>query len=102
MAIPPDALGFAVVIATLLGSAFAVKLLVWGSGPIRRIRGSAPASAHLAALEAQVQELTDTMREQAGQLDDVQQRLDFAERLLTRGRDLPSEDSADGPPGGRT
>jgi len=100
--IPPDALGFAVVIATLLGSAFAVKLLVWGSGPIKRIRGSATDDAHLAALEAQVQELADAMREQAGQLDDVQQRLDFAERLLTAGRDLESEGSVDSRPGGKT
>ena len=31
----------AFVFATLLGTAFGVKLLIWGKGPIRRIRHAA-------------------------------------------------------------
>ena len=55
MDIPPDALGFAVVVATLLGSAFVVKLLVWGSGPIKRLRGSPVDDARLDQLEEHVE-----------------------------------------------
>lgn len=89
MDIPADALGFAVVVATLLGTAFAVKLLVWGKGPIRRIRGGpdeADSNAQVAELEDHIRELSALVREQSEQLEDYHERLDFAERMLTRQR----------------
>jgi len=87
--IPPDALGFAVVIATLLGTAFGVKLLVWGKGPIRRLRGGTGAAAadeRLTELEERVQQLSDIVGDQSRALEDYHERLDFAERVLAQRR----------------
>jgi hypothetical protein len=39
--VPLDALGFAVVFGTMFASAFGLKYLIWGKGPIRRRRGAA-------------------------------------------------------------
>ena len=89
MDIPADALGFAVVVVTLLGTAFGVKLLVWGKGPIRRLRGGADdteSGAQIADLEEHIRELSALVREQSDQLEDCHERLDFAERMLTRQR----------------
>ena len=87
MEIPPDALGFAVVIATMLGTVWGVKLLVWGKGPIRRIRGGSDTAAsdeRLTDVEEQVQQLSELVREQSHMLEDYQERLDFAERVLAQ------------------
>ncbi len=88
MDIPADALGFAVVIATLLGTAFGVKLLVWGRDPIRRLRGASTITSddRLAELEERVQQLSDLVSDQAQMLEDYHERLDFAERVLARQR----------------
>jgi hypothetical protein len=87
--IPADALGFAVVIATLLGTVFGVKLIVWGKGPIRRLRTGTddPAtSERLAELEQRVEQLSEFATDQAQLLEDYHERLDFTERVLTQQR----------------
>ncbi|UCG85274.1 MAG: hypothetical protein JSW71_15225, partial [Gemmatimonadota bacterium] len=79
----------AVVFATLLGTAFGVKLLIWGKGPIRRPRGT----PHQTELERRVVELeerceqwSELTSQQADLIAEIEERLDFAERLLTRQR----------------
>jgi hypothetical protein len=87
--IPADALGFAVVLATLMGTAFGIKLLVWGKRPIRRLRSGAEdpeTDERLAELEQRVEQMSEFMRDQAQQLDDYHERLDFTERMLTKQR----------------
>jgi hypothetical protein len=89
MEIPPDALGFAVVLATLVGTALGVKLLVWGKGPIRRLRGGGgdPATdERLAELEERLDQLSVLVSDQSHALDDYHDRLDFTERVLTQQR----------------
>ncbi len=89
MGIPPDALGFAVVLATLLGTAFGVKFLVWGKRPLRSLRGTADEAAtdeRLTDLEERVRQLSDVAMEQSRLLEEHHERLDFTERMLTRGR----------------
>ena len=86
MEIPADALGFAVVIATLLGTAFGIKLLVWGKAPLRKLRsgrGDSDTDERLAELEQRVEQIADFMRDQTRQIEDCHERLDFAERMLT-------------------
>jgi hypothetical protein len=80
----------AVVLFTLLGVAFGVKLLVWGKGPIKQIRraGVDPAAAErIVELEERLRELSDVVLDQSHRLEDHDERLDFAERLLTKRRD---------------
>lgn len=89
MDIPPDALGFAVVLAALVGTAVGVKLLVWGKGPIRRLRGGSsdsPTEERLAELEDRVRYLAELVKDQSQQLDDYHERLDFTERMLAQRR----------------
>jgi hypothetical protein len=77
----------AVVFATLLGTAFGVKLLIWGKGPIKRARAAEenPALAQrVAELEDQLEQSNEVIRHQAELMDDVLERVDFAERMLTR------------------
>lgn len=79
----------AVVLATLLGVAFGVKLLIWGKGPIKRIRsgGADPAlEQRLAQLEERWEQVSELIVDQTNRLDDHDERLDFAERMLTRQR----------------
>ena len=77
----------AVVFATLLGTAFGVKLLIWGKGPIRRIRRTADSPA----LEQRMADLEDRVGEylshQSDRLAEIEERLDFTERVLTRQRE---------------
>jgi hypothetical protein len=79
----------AVVFATMLGAAFGVKLLVWGKGPIRRrrLRPEDPVlEQRIARLEERLEQSSELISHQANQLDDVNERLDFTERMLTRQR----------------
>jgi hypothetical protein len=84
--IPPDALGFAVVVATFFGAAIGVKLLVWGKGPIRRLRGTTDPTAdeRFSEVEERVQQLAEFVSEQSRLLEEYHERLDFTERLLTQ------------------
>ncbi len=82
-----------VVIATLFGVACGVKLLVWGRGPIKGNRRSADPG-----LERRVQELEERLAQQAEAtvqqgdlLVDMEERLDFAERMLTQQRAEPNQ-----------
>ena len=83
-----DLLEPAVVFATLLGTAFGVKLLIWGKGPIRRIRRPADQQGleRITELEERLEQWSDLISQQADQVAELEERLDFAERLLTRHR----------------
>ncbi len=74
----------AVVFATLLGTAFGVKMLIWGKGPIRK--GKAPEDRQ--ALEQRMAEfethLLDVAARQEDRLTEIEERLDFTERVLTQ------------------
>jgi hypothetical protein len=77
----------AVIFGTLLGTAFGVKMLIWGKGPIKRVRGAGeqPAlTARIAELEDRLEQSNDVIAHQAALLDDVVERVDFTERMLTR------------------
>lgn len=76
----------AVVVATMLGVVFGVKLLVWGKGPIRGKRrlGGTDLARRLAEVEEHTAELASLVDHQVTQLEDIQERLDFAERMLTQ------------------
>lgn len=79
----------AVIFATLLGTAFGVKLLVWGKGPIRRPRhlpDSDGLEQRVADLEGRCEQWAELAERQAQQLEDVHERLEFTERMLTRQR----------------
>jgi len=85
--IPADALGFAVVLATLIGTAFGIKLLVWGKAPLRRLRsggGDPDTEERLAELEQRLDQMAEVMRDQSQLLEEVHERMDFTERMLTR------------------
>lgn len=76
-----------IVLGSLMGLALCGKLLIWGRGPLRLPRGTRhdPALEHrVAELEARLQHAADVNAEQADLLDDLVERLDFAERMLTR------------------
>ena len=73
-----------IVLGTLVGLAYVVKIMVWGKGPLRRIKGSAQQQA----LEERLADVEDRWEQlevhHAGQLADLDERLDFAERLLSQ------------------
>ena len=80
----------AVIFGTLLGTAFGVKLLIWGKGPIKRVRRAEeqPALAsRIAELEDRLDQSNDIIAHQAELLDDVLERMDFTERMLTQHKD---------------
>ena len=80
----------AVIFATLLGTAFGVKMLIWGKGPIRRGRppeGNSALTQRIAELEDHLEQSNEVIRHQAELLDDVIERVDFTERMLTRHRE---------------
>jgi len=84
-----DLLEPAVVFATLLGTAFGVKLLIWGKGPIRKLRGGPDNPAleqRLTELEERLEQVADLVVQQSEQLTEAQERLDFTERVLTQRR----------------
>ena len=79
----------AVIFATLLGTAFGVKLLVWGKGPIkkrRRLEQDDALRRRVAEMEERWEQWSELVAQQADQLADMDERLDFAERMLTRQR----------------
>jgi len=87
-----DLLEPAVVFATLLGTAFGVKLLIWGKGPIKKVRQpevTAELSDRVSELEERLEQSNDVIAHQAELLDEVIERVDFSERLLARYKDEP-------------
>ncbi len=76
----------AVACATMLGVAYGVKCLIWGKGPIRRVRGGAREQV----LEQRIAELEERFEQQLSELAvhdaELEERLDFAERVLTQRR----------------
>lgn len=87
MQLPPDAVGFAIVMATLIGTAFGVKILIWGTKPIRRLgraAGHSPDDERIGDLEDRLGQVAELLVNQRERLDDHDERLDFAERLLAR------------------
>jgi len=84
-----DLLEPAVVFATMLGMAFGVKLLIWGKGPIkrRRLLPEDPAlEQRIAELEERLERSSELLSYQANQLDDLNERLEFHERVIARQR----------------
>jgi hypothetical protein len=73
-----------VILATLVGLTYVVKVMFWGRGPIRRVKGSVQQQA----LEERLADVEDRWEQleahHAGQLADLEGRLDFAERLLAQ------------------
>jgi hypothetical protein len=73
-----------VILMTLVGLTYAVKVMFWGKGPIRRIKGSAQQQA----LEERLADLEDRWEQlevhHEGQVADLEERLEFAERLLSQ------------------
>ena len=79
----------AIIFATMLGVAFGVKLLIWGKGPIRRIRRSSGDPAleqRVAELEERSEQWAELMAQQRDLLEELVERQDFTERMLTRQR----------------
>jgi hypothetical protein len=72
---------------------FFAGLFAIGRGPLgqalaERLRGG-PSTDITGALQAQLDEVRDQVELLRGELGDTQERLDFAERLLTKGREQP-------------
>ena len=85
MDIPADALGFAVVFATLVGTALGVKFMVWGKQPLLRRRGgSGGDDERIAELEQRVDQLSEFVADQANLLEYYHERLDFTERMMAQ------------------
>jgi len=102
--IPADVIGFAVVMATVFGAVFGAKLLVWGKGPIRRIRGGnadPAADERLAELEQRFEQLSEFVGDQSRMLEDYHERLDFTERVLTQQQRGEEGKALEPPPGER-
>lgn len=73
-----------IILATLVGLAYAVKVMFWGRGPIRRVKGSPERQA----LEERLTELEDRCEHleahHVERMADLEERLDFAERVLAQ------------------
>ncbi len=77
------------VFAMLLGFGFGVKMLIWGKGPIRRIRRPPEDPAleqRIAELEERSEQWAELMAQQRDLLEELVERQDFTERMLTRQR----------------
>ena len=77
----------AVVFATLLGTAFGVKLLIWGKGPIKKVRAPEDRKALERRLEELEEHLSELASRQEYRLAELEERLDFTERVLTQHRE---------------
>lgn len=87
MGLDPELIGFILIMATLMATAFGVKLLFVGRGPIRRLRPSTDdprTNERFAELEERVEKLSELVVDQSQVLGDYHERLDFTERLLTK------------------
>ena len=75
-----------IILTFLSGLALGVKHMIWGKGPLRRVRGG----EHDSALEQRVAELEDLLEQRQHELlerhADLEERLEFAERMLTQHR----------------
>ena len=75
-----------VILTFLSGLAFGAKLVVFGKGPIRRIKQS----DDVQQLEQPIADLEDLLEQQHLQVldrhTDLEERLEFAERMLTQHR----------------
>jgi predicted nucleic acid-binding Zn-ribbon protein len=63
-----------------------VAIVAWAATKMARINASRPASAS-SELNARVEELERVVQGLQKELAETQERLDFAERLLTKGRE---------------
>ena len=85
-----DLLEPGMILGTLLGTAFGVKILIWGKGPIKRVRGGGTDQSalenHVTDLEDRLERIAEFCASQTARLEDLDERIDFAERLLTRDR----------------
>ena len=83
-----------IILTFLSGLALGVKHMIWGKGPLRRVRGG----EHDSALEQRVVELEDLLEQRQHELldrqADLEERLEFAERMLTQRR----QQQLDSPP----
>jgi hypothetical protein len=84
----PEILEVASIFAILTGVTWAVKMIFLGRGPVRR----RTEPAHIQAMEQRITEVEDRLDHQLaameegyrGQLSDLEERLDFAERMLAQ------------------
>jgi hypothetical protein len=85
-----------IVILSFLGAlTYGAKVMVWGKGPVRKLKGSEDSEA----LKQRIAELVALLEQQHLEvLDrhaDLEERLEFAERMLTQNRanelEAPSE-----------
>jgi hypothetical protein len=89
--VDPEILEVASIFAILTGVAWAVKLIFLGRGPIRR----RPDAAQEDAMERRIAEVEDRIEQHLAamneshrdQLLELEDRLDFAERLLAQQKD---------------
>ncbi len=76
-----------IVILSFLGAlTFGAKTMIWGKGPLRSAKGA----EHHGALEQRVADLEDLLEQQHVEFidrqADLEERLDFAERMLAQQR----------------
>jgi hypothetical protein len=85
-----------IVILSFLGAlTYGAKVMIWGKGPVRKLKSSDDTEA----LKQRIAELEDLLEQQHLEvLDrhaDLEERLEFAERMLTQNRanelEAPSE-----------
>ncbi len=83
-----------IILTFLSGLAVGVKHMIWGKGPLRRVKGG----ENVSGLEQRVTELEDLLEQQHVELldrqADLEERLEFAERMLTQRR----QQQLDSPP----
>jgi hypothetical protein len=80
----PEVIEIACIFTVLIGATWCVKAIFWGRGPVRRARDSEEVTAleeRMAELEDRLSDLSDDHRRHTAELEE---RLDFTERMLTR------------------
>jgi hypothetical protein len=91
-----------IVILSFLGAlTYGAKVMIWGKGPVRKLKSSDDTEA----LKQRIAELEDLLEQQHLEvLDrhaDLEERLEFAERMLTQNRakelEAPSESQVSTP-----
>ena len=76
-----------IVILSFLGAlTYGAKVMIWGKGPVRKIKGG----EDVEALKQRVAELEDLLEQQHLEVldrhSDLEERLEFAERMLTQNK----------------